>query len=167
MGVRKILQRNFAKKKFFLKKFFFPVLTCIKPNLVSKFFPFTGGGGMGWGGGGGGVTPGKVAQNELKQILVLEFLRSDDFQRGGGSLCEIQTDVQLDTRHSDQISRSARRDGATKKYTIFFHVLSASVAKHLWCYWSRFDAMCVGHDFNMLFYGVCSISVLHVQINEN
>ena len=26
-------------------KFFFPVWTCIKPNLVSKFFPFTGGGG--------------------------------------------------------------------------------------------------------------------------
>ena len=34
---------------------------------------------------------------------------------GGGSLCEIQTYVQPDTRHSDQISRSARRDGATKK----------------------------------------------------
>ena len=28
-------------------------------------------------GGGGGSE--KVAQNELKQILVLEFLRSDDF----------------------------------------------------------------------------------------
>ena len=69
---------------------------------------------------GGGVPPRKVAQNELKQILVLEFLRSDDFWRGGvgGSLCEIQTDRQPDTRHSDQISRSARRDGATKKYVI-------------------------------------------------
>ena len=31
--------------------------------------------------------------------------------RGEGSFCEIQTD----TRHSDQISRSTRRDGATKK----------------------------------------------------
>ena len=71
-----------------------------------KNFPFTG-----W----GGVPPAKVAQNELKQILVLEFLRSDDFQGGGGgSLCEIQTDRQPDTRHSDQISRSTRRDGATK-----------------------------------------------------
>ena len=27
------------------RKFFFPVWTCIKPNLVSKIFPFTGGGG--------------------------------------------------------------------------------------------------------------------------
>ena len=44
---------------------------------------------------GGGVSPEKVAQNELKQILVLEFLRSDDFQGGGGgSLCEIQMYVQ-------------------------------------------------------------------------
>ena len=70
-----------------------------------KIFPFTG-----W----GGVPPAKVAQNELKQILVLGFLRSDDFWGEGGSLCEIQTDRQPDTRHSDQISRSARRDGATK-----------------------------------------------------
>ena len=30
-----------------LTKKFFPVWTCIKPNLVSKFFPFTGGGGGG------------------------------------------------------------------------------------------------------------------------
>ena len=29
------------------KNFFFPVWTCIKPNLVSKIFPFTGGGGGG------------------------------------------------------------------------------------------------------------------------
>ena len=34
-----------------LDKIFFPVWTCIKPNLVSKIFPFTGGGG----GGGGGI----------------------------------------------------------------------------------------------------------------
>ena len=35
---------------------------------------------------GGGVLPGKVAQNELTQILVLEFLRSDDFRGGGPSV---------------------------------------------------------------------------------
>ena len=74
MGVRKILQKkNFAKKifckNFFFQskhvsnqiwcqnffpllgggpsvKIFFPVWTCIKPNLVSKIFPFTGGGGV-------------------------------------------------------------------------------------------------------------------------
>ena len=31
-----------------LTKFFSPVWTCIKPNLVSKIFPFTGGGGVPW-----------------------------------------------------------------------------------------------------------------------
>ena len=63
-----------------------------------------------------GGPPKKVAQNELKHILVVEFLRSDDFG-GGGSLCEIQTTNQTDTRHSDQTSRSAHRDGATKKFS--------------------------------------------------
>ena len=58
--------------------------------------------------------PEKVAQNQLKHILVLEFLRSDDFRWGRGSLCEIQTD----TPHSDQISRSTRRDGTTKNQCI-------------------------------------------------
>ena len=38
---------------------------------------------------------------------------------GGGSLCEIQMDRQPDTRHSDQISCSARRDSTTKKWTIW------------------------------------------------
>ena len=35
-----------------------------------------------WGGGGGGGAR-KVAQNELKHISVLEFLRSDDLLGGG------------------------------------------------------------------------------------
>ena len=34
---------------------------------------------------------------------------------GGPSARYKQPDVQTDTHHSDQISRSARRDGATKK----------------------------------------------------
>ena len=51
-----------------------------------KIFPFSG---------GGGVPPRKVAQNELKQILVLEFLRSDDFWGGGSpSVRYKQLDVQ-------------------------------------------------------------------------
>ena len=44
-----------------------------------------------WGGGFPPPPPRKVAQNELKHILVLECLRSDDLGGGGGSLCEIQT----------------------------------------------------------------------------
>ena len=51
---------------------------------MSKIFPFTG-----------GEPPPpqkKVAQNELKHILVLEFLRSDDWLGGGPS--EIQPDRQ-------------------------------------------------------------------------
>ena len=89
-------QANSGVKKFPLywgegggvpwQKFFFPVWTCMKPNLVSKIFPFTGV-------GEGGSPPEKVAQNELKHILVLEFLRSDDLWGGGVSLCEIQTYV--------------------------------------------------------------------------
>ena len=45
---------------------------------VKKFSPLVGGG------GGGGVPQKKVAQNELKDILVLEFLRYDHFLGGGG-----------------------------------------------------------------------------------
>ena len=41
---------------------------------VKKFSPLVG----------GGVPPKKVAQNELKHILVLEFLRYDHFLGGGG-----------------------------------------------------------------------------------
>ena len=33
--------------------------------------------------GGGGGSQKKVAQNDVKHILVLEFLRSDDFVEGG------------------------------------------------------------------------------------
>ena len=48
---------------------------------VKKFSPLVGGGG-GW---GWGSPKKKVAQNELKHILVLEFLRYDHFLGGGGS----------------------------------------------------------------------------------
>ena len=70
------------------QKIFFPVWTCIKPNLVSKFFPFTGGGGgplttiffpslnmyqaksgvknfsLYWGGGGGSLDKNFFSQSE-------------------------------------------------------------------------------------------------------
>ena len=58
--------------------------TYVKPNLVSKNFPFRRGGGVCvW---RGGVLKKKVAQNDVKFILVLEFLRSNNFfaVMGGG-----------------------------------------------------------------------------------
>ena len=68
--------------------------------------------------GKGGVPPKKVPQNCLKHVLVLEFLRSDEiFLPGGGGsekLTTKQPSNQADRHYSDQISRSALRDGATK-----------------------------------------------------
>ena len=49
---------------------------------------------------------------------------------GGGSLCEIQMYNRTDTCHSDQISRSARRDGATKNPDIF--ILTQMSSLILW-----------------------------------
>ena len=83
MGVKNILLKNFAKKnvakKIIWKKFFFQSEHVSSQIWCQKFFPLVEGGG----------PPGKIAQNELKQILVLEFLRSEDLR--GGGVCEIQT----------------------------------------------------------------------------
>ena len=68
MDVKEILLQNLAKKIFFSS------LNMYQAKSGVKNFSLY------W---GGVPPPGKVAQNELKQILVLEFLRSDDF-RGGG-----------------------------------------------------------------------------------
>ena len=79
MGVKKNLQtKNFAKK-FYLKILFFSSLNMYQVKFGVKNFSLY------WGGGGGGGRGSlrKVAQNELKHILVLEFLRSDDFGGGG------------------------------------------------------------------------------------
>ena len=77
---------------------------------VKKFSPLVG--------GGGGSPKKKVAQNELKHILVLEFLRYDHFLGGWGcgGVRKVNgpTTRQTSGHHSDQISRSALRDGATK-----------------------------------------------------
>ena len=77
MGVKNILQKNFAKKNFakkiFLEKIFFPSLNMYQAKSGVKNFSLY------W---GGVPPPEKVAQNELKHILVLEFLRSDDFWGG-------------------------------------------------------------------------------------
>ena len=100
--VWKILLKNFAKKNFF-EKFFFPVWTCIKPNLVSKIFPFSGGG-----------SPWKSCSEWAETNFGFGIFEIRWFR--GGSLCEIQMDIQLDTCHSDQISCSARRDGMTKNW---------------------------------------------------
>ena len=92
-------EKNFWKKKFFGSEHVSSQIWC------QKIFPFSG---------GGGSPQKKVAQNELKHILVLEFLRYDHFLGGGGSENYRPTSRQTSGHHSDQISRSALRDGATK-----------------------------------------------------
>ena len=67
MGVKK----NFAKNFFFQSEHVSSQIWCQNFSLYCR-------------GGGGGFYPEKVAQNELKHILVLEFLRSDDLWGGGG-----------------------------------------------------------------------------------
>ena len=72
-----------------------------------------------WGGG----QKIKVDQNGMKHGLVLEFLRSDEiFEIWSEKLTGQQTSKQArqhtSGHHSDQISRSALRDGATKKNKI-------------------------------------------------
>ena len=68
---------------------------------------------VGWGG-----PPGKVAQNELKQILVLEFLRSDDFRGEGGPLCEIQTYNRTHAIVTRQVAPLVETARLTKSNTI-------------------------------------------------
>ena len=94
------------------ENFFFQSEHVSSQIWCQNFFPLLGRG-----------SPGKVTQNELKHILVLEFLRSDDFGakgvggEGGGGGPSVRyrcTTGHTDTRHSDQISRSTHRDGATK-----------------------------------------------------
>ena len=93
-------------------------------------------------GGGGGSPSKKVAQNELKHILVLEFLRYDHFLGGEGGSEKLtgqqtskQARLQTSGHHSDQISRSALRDGATKnkkkKYVTYWRRVRR------WCPWWR------------------------------
>ena len=61
-------EKNFWKKNFFGSEHVWSQIWC------QKILPFS------WGGGG---PQKKVAQNELKHILVLEFLRYDHFLGGG------------------------------------------------------------------------------------
>ena len=93
-------------KKFVWKFFFYQSEHVSSQIWCQKFFPLLG---------GGSPPPKKVAQNELKHILVLEFLRSNDLCVCVGGGCPSVRYKRTDTRHSDQIRRSARRDGATKK----------------------------------------------------
>ena len=63
----------------------------------------------------GGGQKIKVAQNGVKHGLVLEFLRSDEiFEIWSKKLTGQQANKHTSGHHSDQISRSALRDGATK-----------------------------------------------------
>ena len=73
---------------------------------------------------GGGVPPGKVAQNELKQILVLEFLRSDDFwgEVGGGPSVRYKCTTQ--GSHISRLTKfhdiSMIFPGFSKKFQVYF-----------------------------------------------
>ena len=69
-------------------------------------------------GGGRGGQKIKVDQNGVKHGLVLEFLRSDEiFEIWSEKLTGQQASKHTSGHHSDQISRSALRDGATNKNT--------------------------------------------------
>ena len=70
-------------------------------------------------GGGGGFPKIKVDQNGMKHGLILEFLRSDEIfeiwsKKLMGQQASKQARQHTSGHHSDQISRSALRDGATK-----------------------------------------------------
>ena len=74
------LQFKIFKQKIFKKKIFSsPKTHQAKSSVISNS--------LYWQGRGGG-SPKKVAQNDMKHILVLEFLRSNDFLQvvGGGGL---------------------------------------------------------------------------------
>ena len=114
-------EKNFEQKKIFEKKNFLGSNMYQAKSGVKKFSPLVGG-------GGGGSPQKQVAQNELKHILVLEFLRYDHFLGGGsekltGQQASKQTSRQTSGHHSDQISRSALRDGATKKQILFSYLI--------------------------------------------
>ena len=64
------MKKNFGQKIW--TKIFFGVQTCIKENLVLSYFPRWG---VGWGSRDKKI---KVAQNGVKHVLILEFLRSDE-----------------------------------------------------------------------------------------
>ena len=104
MGVKKNLLKSFAKKIFW--KFFFSQSEHVSSQIrCQKFFPLLR----------------RVPPPPPEKLLRISWNKFwfwnfwDLMISRGGSLSEIQTYVQTDTRHSDQISYSARRDSATKK----------------------------------------------------
>ena len=120
-------KKIWIKKKFELKKIWkkiFSVRTYVKPNLVFSKISFM------LRGGGQKI---KVDQNGMKHGLILEFLRSDEiFEIWSEKLTGRQASKQASKQarqhtsghHSDQISRSALRDGATKKANGMESILS-------------------------------------------
>ena len=108
-----------------VRKFFFPVWTCIKPNLMSKMFPFTG---------EGGPPPKKLLRMSWNTFWFWNFWDPMIFFFGGGPSVRYR---QTDTRHSDQISRSARRDGATNNSCIKHN----SCLRHFQCHFRSDDVI--------------------------
>ena len=79
---------------------------------------------MGGRGGKGGVGPKfKVAQNGLKHILVLEFLKSDEMLNIGKFL-QLSTTNQPDGHSSEQLSRSTLYTARLIKRCHVIHLIS-------------------------------------------
>ena len=109
-----------------LKKFFFPVWTCIKPNLVSKFFPFTvGGEGFPWQ---------KIFFSSLNMYQAKSGVKIFSLYRGGvgGSLNQ---NFFFQSKHvSSQIwcqKIFPLPVGGSLNKTIFFQ--SEHVSSQIWC----------------------------------
>ena len=104
MGVKNFFWKNFAKKKFFWKKFFSQSEHVSSQTWCQKFFLLRRGG-----------SPWKSCSEWAETNFGFGIFEIRWFPGGGGGGGSPSVRYrQQDTRHSDQISRSARRDGATK-----------------------------------------------------
>ena len=106
MGVKKNLLKNFFEKNFFSSLNMYQAKSSVKN--FSLYWE------------GGGVPLKKLLRMSWNKFWFWNFwdlMISGGVGGVGGFLCEIQTTGRTDTHHSDQISRSARRDGTTKNHT--------------------------------------------------
>ena len=112
--IRKFFKKNVNKT---LNKIFFFFLNPNWHQAKSGVFSW-------WvvGGGGGGIWGKKIkiAQNGLKHVLILEFLKFNEiFWNFVFDLTTKQASIHQHVHHSDQISRSAHWGGAIKNPTTY------------------------------------------------